>query len=98
MRRTQRHSRDGRLRPQRGAAPVAARAKRTDDPGSRRRRHAPGNRNEDRYTARSADVVRGAGAIQTAASLAPLALPVILNRIALLVILTKRKGSRTASS
>src|SRR5271167_2921381 len=97
MRRTQRHSRDGRLRPQRGAAPVAARAKRTDDPGNRRRRRTPGNRNEDRHTARGADVVRGAAAIQAAAPLAPQALPVTLNRTALLVILTERKGSRTAS-
>src|SRR5271156_6226427 len=79
MRRTQRDSRGGRLRPQRGAAPVVARAKRTNDPGTRRRRRTAGNRDEDRYTARRADVVAGA-AIQTPASLAPLALLVILTK------------------
>src|ERR1700735_3709154 len=88
MRRAQHDSRDGRLRPQRGAAPVAARAKRTNDPGSGWRRRTAGNRHKDRYTARGADVVRGAAAIQTAASLAPPALHVILNRIALPVILS----------
>src|SRR5580698_5305522 len=88
MRRTQHDSRDRRLRPQRGAAPLAARAKRTDDSGDGRRRRTAGNRNEDRYTARGADVVRGAAAIPTPAPLAPPALPVILNRIALPVILS----------
>ena len=39
-----------------------------------------GNRDKDRYTARSEDVVRSAAAIQTSAPLAPPALPVVLNR------------------
>src|ERR1700689_3922205 len=98
MRRTQRDSRDGRLRPQRGAAPVAARAKSTDDPGNGRRRRTAGNRDEDRYFARGPDVVRGVAAIPTSASLAPHRTACHPEPLAPLVILTKRKGSRTASS